>query len=42
VVSGVGGLRRWTSLPFGAVTLTERLVAADPPTAEQLTSARAW
>jgi exopolyphosphatase/guanosine-5'-triphosphate,3'-diphosphate pyrophosphatase len=43
VVSGVGErLGRWTSLPFGAVTLTERLVASDPPTADQLTSARAW
>jgi exopolyphosphatase/guanosine-5'-triphosphate,3'-diphosphate pyrophosphatase len=43
VVSGVGErLGRWTSLPFGAVTLTERLVADDPPTAEQLSSARAW
>ena len=43
VVSGVGErLGRWTSLPFGAVTLTERLVAGDPPTESQLADARAW
>jgi len=43
VVSGVGErLGRWTSLPFGALTLTERLVASDPPTADELSSARAW
>lgn len=43
VVSGVGErLGRWTSLPFGAVTLTERLLADDPPSADQLTAARAW
>jgi exopolyphosphatase/guanosine-5'-triphosphate,3'-diphosphate pyrophosphatase len=43
VVSGVGErLGRWTSLPFGAVTLTERLVAGDPPTEAQLAAAREW
>ena len=43
IVSGVGErLGRWTSLPFGAVTLTERLVASDPPTAEELGAARDW
>jgi exopolyphosphatase/guanosine-5'-triphosphate,3'-diphosphate pyrophosphatase len=43
VVSGVGErLGRWTSLPFGAVTLTERLVAGDPPTEPQLAAAREW
>lgn len=43
VVSGVGErLGRWTSLPFGAVTLTERLVAGDPPTDPQLAAAREW
>ncbi len=43
VVSGVGErLGRWTSLPFGAVTLTERLLAHDPPTADQLDESREW
>jgi len=43
VVSGVGDrLGRWTSLPFGAVTLTERWAAGDPPTAEELESVRCW
>jgi exopolyphosphatase/guanosine-5'-triphosphate,3'-diphosphate pyrophosphatase len=43
VVSGVGErLGRWTSLPFGAVTLTEQLVASDPPSEQQLAAARAW
>jgi exopolyphosphatase/guanosine-5'-triphosphate,3'-diphosphate pyrophosphatase len=43
VVSGVGErLGRWTSLPFGAVTLTERLVAGDPPTEAQLAEGREW
>ncbi len=43
VASGVGErLGRWTSLPFGAVTLTERLASSDPPTPEQLASSRAW
>ena len=43
VVSGVGErLGRWTSLPFGAVTLTERLVASDPPTELELAAARDW
>ena len=41
VVSGVGErLGRWTSLPFGAVTLTERLGVSDPPTADELARAR--
>jgi exopolyphosphatase/guanosine-5'-triphosphate,3'-diphosphate pyrophosphatase len=43
VVSGVGErLGRWISLPFGAVTLTERLGASDPPTAGELAAARDW
>lgn len=43
IVSGVGErLGRWVSLPFGAVTLTERLGASDPPTAEELARAREW
>jgi len=43
IASGVGErLGRWTSLPFGAVTLTERLVAGDPPTDLQLAEARHW
>lgn len=43
IVSGVGErLGRWTSLPFGAVTLTERLGASDPPTAGELAQAREW
>ena len=42
VVSGVGMQSgRWTSLPFGAVSLTERLLPGDPPTAETLAVARA-
>ena len=43
VVSGIGErLGRWTSLPFGAVTLTERLVAADPPSESELETGRQW
>lgn len=43
IACGVGErLGRWTSLPFGAVTLTERLASADPPTSEQLATSRAW
>lgn len=43
VVSGVGDrLGRWTSLPFGAVTLTERLPSGDPPSAAELAASRAW
>lgn len=43
VVSGVGErIGRWTSLAFGAVTLTERLVASDPPTDGELWTARQW
>ena len=41
VVSGVGlQSGRWNSLPFGAVSLTERLLPGDPPTAEALSAAR--
>jgi exopolyphosphatase/guanosine-5'-triphosphate,3'-diphosphate pyrophosphatase len=41
VVSGVGErLGRWVSLPFGAVTLTERLGVSDPPTHAELAAAR--
>ncbi len=43
IASGVGErLGRWTSLPFGAVTLTERLPVNDPPTVEQLATNREW
>ena len=42
VVSGVGAQPgRWTSLPFGAVTLTEQLLPEDPATPVQLAAARA-
>ena len=42
VVSGVGAQPgRWTSLPFGAVTLTEQLLPDDPASSEQLAAARA-
>lgn len=37
VVSGVGlQPGRWKSLPFGAVTLTEKFLASTPPTADQI------
>ncbi|MFM7232308.1 MAG: hypothetical protein ACKO3S_10005 [bacterium] len=43
VASGVGErVGRWTSLPFGAVTLTELLGASDPPSEAELTQARDW
>lgn len=43
VVSGVGErIGRWTSLPFGAVTLTERLPSGDPPSDAELATSRAW
>lgn len=43
VASGVGErLGRWTSLPFGAVTLTEHLRTGDPPSEAELASSRAW
>jgi exopolyphosphatase/guanosine-5'-triphosphate,3'-diphosphate pyrophosphatase len=43
IVSGVGErLGRWTSLAFGAVTLTERLLASDPPTEDELRTSRQW
>jgi len=42
VVSGVGGQPgRWESLPFGAVSLTERLLPGDPPDDATLEAARA-
>jgi exopolyphosphatase/guanosine-5'-triphosphate,3'-diphosphate pyrophosphatase len=41
VVSGVGPQAgRWTSLHFGAVSLTERLLPGDPPSAVTLAAAR--
>ena len=37
VVSGVGSSAgRWVSLPFGAVSLTERHLQSDPPSAEEI------
>lgn len=40
VVSGVGyEAGRWTSVPFGAVTLTERLLQGDPPTLATIAAA---
>ena len=37
VVSGVGDRPgRWTSLPFGAVSLTDRHLHSDPPNAEEI------
>ncbi len=42
VVSGVGHQPgRWNSLPFGAVSLTERWLPGDPPSEETIQSARA-
>ena len=42
IVSGVGARAgRWASLPFGAVSLTERLLPVDPPDAHTLAEARA-
>jgi exopolyphosphatase / guanosine-5'-triphosphate,3'-diphosphate pyrophosphatase len=41
VVSGVGlQPGRWNSLGFGAVSLTERMLPGDPPTAQTLAAAR--
>ncbi len=41
VVSGVGlESGRWNSLPFGAVSLTERLLPGDPPNGQVLAMAR--
>jgi exopolyphosphatase/guanosine-5'-triphosphate,3'-diphosphate pyrophosphatase len=43
VASGVGErLGRWTSLPFGAVTLTEHLRTGDPPSEAELATSREW
>ena len=41
VVSGVGASPgRWTSLPFGAVSLTERFLRTDPPAAGEIDELR--
>jgi exopolyphosphatase/guanosine-5'-triphosphate,3'-diphosphate pyrophosphatase len=41
VVSGLGtSAGRWASLPFGAVSLTERWFRSDPPTPEEVESLR--
>jgi exopolyphosphatase/guanosine-5'-triphosphate,3'-diphosphate pyrophosphatase len=41
VVSGVGDQAgRWASLPFGAVSLTERHALSDPPRAEEIEALR--
>lgn len=42
VVSGVGTRAgRWHSIPFGAVSLTERLLPGNPPSEDELAHARA-
>jgi exopolyphosphatase/guanosine-5'-triphosphate,3'-diphosphate pyrophosphatase len=42
VVSGVGASAgRWASLPFGAVSLTERHLRSDPPELEEIESLKA-
>jgi exopolyphosphatase/guanosine-5'-triphosphate,3'-diphosphate pyrophosphatase len=41
VVSGVGpDAGRWTSLPFGAVSLTERFIRSDPPATVEIADIR--
>jgi exopolyphosphatase/guanosine-5'-triphosphate,3'-diphosphate pyrophosphatase len=42
VVSGVGvSAGRWVSLPFGAVSLTERFLRTDPPSVDEVEDLRA-
>jgi len=42
VVSGVGvSAGRWVSLPFGAVSLTERFLRTDPPSVEEVEDLKA-
>ncbi len=43
VVSGVGAHHgRWTSLPFGAVSIHERVLPGDPPDEDTIRTAREW
>jgi len=42
IVSGIGlRVGRWTSMPIGAVNMTERFLRTDPPTAEEVAGLRA-